>query len=108
MALPTAEHPGQKYNYDEISPATLPYAITAAMIADMLASATNIRKDMVDNVEYIPRALACETAGLVTFVVMDDGAERTVADYPLVAGTNPIGGMHRVTAFAGTNLWGVL
>ena len=108
MALPTAEHPGQAYRYDVSSPARRPYAITAAMIADMLATGSNIRKDMVGNVEYIPRALSCATEGLITFVVMEDGAERTVTDYPLTLGINPIGDMHRVTAFSGTGLWGLL
>lgn len=54
--------------------------------------------------EYIPRALVCETAGLLTCKVPDGG---TITTYPLIAGTNPVGGMTIITAFTGTNLWGI-
>ena len=108
MALPTAEHPGVRHNVDINSPALRRYEITAAMIADMLATDSNIRKDMVDNVEYIPRALKCETEGVIDFVIMEDGVERAVTGYPLTLGINPDGGMHRITRFTGTGLWGIL
>lgn len=104
----TAEHPAQRHAIDINSPALVRYAITSAMIADMLATGSNIRKDMVDNVEYIPRALKCETDGVIDFVIMEDGAERAVVGYPLTLGINPDGGMHRITRFTGTNLWGIL
>jgi hypothetical protein len=52
---------------------------------------------------YIARALLCETGGLAT-IVTPEGKTRT--GIPLAAGINPLGAL-RVTAFAGTNLWGV-
>lgn len=108
MSLPTSDHPEQRHPTGIESPAMVRYEITTAMIADMLANNTNIRKDMVDNVEYIPRALKCATEGVIDFVIIEDGVERTVTEYPLTLGINPDGGMHRITRFTGTGLWGIL
>ncbi len=55
-------------------------------------------------IEYIPRALVCETAGLLTCKTPDGS---TITTFPLVAGYNPVGGMTIITAFTGTNLWGI-
>jgi hypothetical protein len=57
--------------------------------------------------EYIPRALVCETAGLMTAVLPTDQGGSTISTFPLIAGYNPLGGMAKITAFTGTNLWGV-
>jgi hypothetical protein len=58
--------------------------------------------------DYIPRALVCETAGLLTATLpTTQGAAVSVATFPLIAGYNPVGGMAKITAFTGTNLWGV-
>lgn len=84
-----------------------PYEITTALIADMLANASNIRTAVSGGFDYIPRALACETAGTMTAVWLVDGAEVTITGIPLIAGSNPYGGMHRITAFTGTNLRGL-
>jgi hypothetical protein len=59
--------------------------------------------DPLDSSVYVARALWCETAGLVTFKTQA-GNVRT--DFPLVAGPNPVGAV-QVTAFSGSNLWGV-
>jgi hypothetical protein len=59
--------------------------------------------DPVDSAVYVARALLCETAGLAT-IITPVGITRT--GVPLIAGWNPIGAQ-RVTAFAGTNLWGI-
>lgn len=56
-----------------------------------------------DGSVYVARALWCETAGLVTFK-SQAGNVRT--GFPLTAGPNPVGAV-QVTAFTGTNLWGV-
>lgn len=59
--------------------------------------------DSATGEEYIARALLCETAGLAT-IVDPEGNTRT--GVPLAAGWNPQGAI-KVTAFAGTNLWGI-
>ena len=59
--------------------------------------------DPADSSVYVARALWCETAGLITFKTQA-GVVRT--GFPLTAGPNPVGAV-QVTAFTGTNLWGV-
>jgi hypothetical protein len=59
--------------------------------------------DSATSLTYVARALLCETGGLATIVT---AADVTRTGVPLIAGWNPIGAK-RVTAFAGTNLWGV-
>lgn len=106
MTLPTGEHPGVRHSLDVTAPSMRRYAITSAMIADMLATGSNISKTL-GGTEYIPRALKCETDGLIDYVIMEDGVEVAVTEYPLSLGINPDGGMHRITRFTGTNLWGI-
>jgi hypothetical protein len=108
MTLPTASDPFATHSPGLIGPAGRRYAITAEMIADMLANDSNIRTEVSGGREYIPRALKCETEGVIDFVIMEDGAERAVTGYPLTLGINPDGGMHRITRFTGTGLWGIL
>ena len=59
--------------------------------------------DLPGSPTYVARALVCGAGGLITFVTAN-GVTRT--GFPLQAGYNPVGAQ-RVTAFAGTNLWGV-
>jgi hypothetical protein len=109
MTLPTATHPAATNTAAAlVRPAMDRHAISTAMIADMLANASNIRMAVSNGTEYIPRALKCETAGVIDFVIMRAGVEVAVTGYPLTAGFNPDGGMHRITRFTGTNLWGII
>ena len=59
--------------------------------------------DATTGEEYVARALVCETKGTITYEDID-GYTRT--NFPLVAGWNPLGAV-KVTAFNGTNLWGI-
>lgn len=109
MALPTATSPAAGKNIGITAPSMRRYAITTAMIADMLATDSNIRTALSGGEEYIPRALKCETDGVIDYVYLgDDGAEVAVIGYPLTLGINPDGGMHRITRFTGANLWGII
>lgn len=59
--------------------------------------------DPLDSSVYVARARWCETAGTATIVTQEGN---TRVGFPLAAGPNPIGAV-KVTAFTGTNLWGV-
>jgi hypothetical protein len=108
MTLPTATSPARGQNIGMTAPCFRRYEITAAMIADMLATGSNIAKTLGGE-EYIPRALKCETEGVIDFVQLEpDGSEITVIGYPLTLGINPDGGMHRITRFTGSGLWGLI
>jgi hypothetical protein len=78
-------------------------AFDAAPITPSAGNLVDQIADGGDGLPYVARALWCETAGLVTFK-SQAGNVRT--GFPLTAGPNPVGAS-QVTAFTGTNLWGV-
>lgn len=74
----------------------------AGGVAPITPSGSNLT-DPANSQEYVARALVCETAGKIDFTDAD-GNPRT--NFPLQAGFNPVGAI-KITAFTGTNLWGV-
>jgi hypothetical protein len=88
--------------------------VTSAMIADMLANATYLGINSATAATAtaatacVPRSLVCETAGVLDFVEMVEGAEVARVGFPLTAGINVQGNIVRITRFTGTNLWMIL
>lgn len=102
------------YNSGVTGTATRREPITSTMIADMLANSTYLGVNSTTvatataATAMVTRGLKCETAGVIDFTEIVDGAEVSRVGYPLSAGVNVDGNIVRVTRFTGTNLWAIL